>query len=113
MNIFAARECRTHKSRHSVDIVSLRAVQELGQVEKHRRNLQAAEQATNTRSDGKLKSIAENRSGVEVNLQWYIWMPSREFFEQMLLLLSGWRVLLTTDTWLRSIGASPPSSFTW
>ena len=44
MNIFAARECRTHKSRHSVDIVSLRAVQELGQVEKHRRNLQAAEQ---------------------------------------------------------------------
>ena len=44
MNIFAARECRTHKPRHSVDIVPLRAVQELGQVEKHRRNLQAAEQ---------------------------------------------------------------------
>ena len=71
MNIFASRECRTHthKSRHSVDVVSLRAVQELRQVEKHRRNLQAAEQATSTRSDGKLKSIAENRSGVEANLQ--------------------------------------------
>ena len=67
MNIFAARECRTHKSRHSVDIVSLRAVQELGQVEKHRRNLQAAESGCGSASGSGSGSVLDLSVGLDLD----------------------------------------------
>jgi hypothetical protein len=69
MNIFAARECRTHKSRHSVDIVALRADQELGQVEKHRRNLQAAEQLRQVEKHHRNLQAAQRLRQVEKHRQ--------------------------------------------
>ena len=96
--IFSLRECRSHMSRHTIEIGSLRAAHKLWQVEKHRRNLQGS----------------EGLGQVKKHRRWTCWfqsplmahLASKDFFEQMLLLLSGLRVLLTADTWLRSTGVS-------
>ena len=56
-----------HKSIHSVDVVSLRAAQVLGQVEKHRRNLHAAESGSGSASGSGSGSVLHLNFGLDLD----------------------------------------------
>ena len=65
--IFSSREYRSHMSRRIVEIASLKAAHKLWQVEKHRRNLQAAESGCGSASGSGSGSVLDLSVGLDLD----------------------------------------------